>query len=111
MKRTFPLVSFALSLVFQIGFSLTHPSSASDLIFLVWTAAYLPAVSFFYAKKFLIGGLRELSLTLLHSFLLALSFLLFSLTRDGLFAALILFVWCELWALLGLLRKQKIPCF
>jgi hypothetical protein len=32
-------------------------------------------------------------------------------TRDGMAAALAIFIWCELWALIGLIRKQKMPCF
>ena len=107
MKILFPLASFALSFVFQLGFASGEPDAEAKLIFLFWFAAYLPAVSFFYARKFLPGGLMQLSRTLVHSFLLALSFFLFHFSREGLLTALVIFVWCELWALLGLLRKQK----
>ena len=110
MKIRFPLTTFALSLVLQ-GFAALLPGMFADVIFTVWTVAYLPTVSFFYAKKYLPGGKRSVPFTLAHSFLLTLSFFVFYLTREGLAAALLLFVWCELWALVGLIRKQKIPCF
>jgi len=111
LKFLFPIASFALSLLFQLGFAVTQAPAIPDIIFIFWVAIYLPAVSFFYAKKFLQRESKKISYTLVHSFLHALSFFLFFFTRDGLFAAFVLFVWCELWALIGLIRKQKIPCF
>ena len=110
MKIRFPLASFALSLVLQCG-AFAMDGLASDLLFTFWMAVYLPAVSFFYAKKYLPGGKRSVPFTLAHSFLLVLTFFIFYVTREGAMSALLLFVWCELWALIGLIRKQKIPCF
>ena len=106
----FPFISFLISLILQ-GCSVLIPvASVSDIIFTAWTLAYLPAVSFVYARKIRNGGKRSIPYTLAHSFLLALSFAVFYLTREGMVTALILFAWCEIWALLGLIRRQKIPC-
>ena len=110
MKIRFPLLTFAISLILQCVSAALQGLSA-DLLFTVWTVAYLPTVSFFYAKKHLPGGKKCVPFTLFHSSLLALSFFIFYITREGAAAALILLAWCELWALIGLIRKQKIPCF
>ena len=110
MKIRFPLLTFAISLILQCC-SAALRGLYADLLFTVWTVAYLPTVSFIYAKKYLPGGKRCIPFTLLHSSLLTLSFFIFYITREGLATALILLVWCELWALIGLIRKQKIPCF
>ena len=110
MKIRFPLLTFAVSLLLQY-FAAALQGLSSDLLFTVWTVAYLPTVSFFYAKKYLPGGKRCVPFTLFHSSLLALSFFIFYITREGALTALLLFAWCELWALIGLIRKQKIPCF
>ncbi len=111
MKIRFPLASFAFSLIMQCCAAFLANTSAAELIFTLWTAAYLPTVSFFYAKKYLPGGKRSVPFTLAHSFLLALSFFVLYITCEGVTAALLLFAWCEVWALIGLIRKQKIPCF
>ena len=110
MKLRFPFLSFSVSLILQFV-SGASGGVFADLLFTVWTVAYLPTASFFYAKKYLPGGKRCVPFTLLHSSLLTLSFFVFYMTREGLLTALILFVWCEMWALIGLIRKQKIPCF
>ena len=110
MKIRFPLLTFALSLLLQY-FAAALQGLSSDLLFTVWTVAYLPTVSFFYAKKYLPGGKRSIPFTLFHSSLLTLSFFIFYITREGAVTALILLSWCELWALIGLIRRQRIPCF
>ena len=111
MKIRFPLASFAVSLILQCCAAFTANTVAAELIFTVWAIAFLPTISFLYAKKYLPGGKRSVPFTLAHSFLLALSFFVFYVTREGFASALLFFAWCELWALIGLIRKQKIPCF
>ena len=110
LKIRFPLATVALSLIWQCCAAFLSGAIA-DFLFTVWMVAYLPTVSFFYAKKYLPGGKISVPFTLAHSFLLALSFFIFYITREGLAMALLLFAWCELWAMIGLIRKQKIPCF
>jgi hypothetical protein len=105
------LTSFLISVVLQCCCAAIPYAPLADLLFVLWTVAYLPAVSFFYARKLRYGGKHSVPYTLAHSFLLALSFLIFFQTREGMATALVLFAWCELWALFGLIRKQKIPCF
>ena len=108
----FPFISFILSLAIQGCSAMITFAPVAELIFVLWTVIYLPSVSFLYARKIRNGGKRSIPYTLVHSFLLALSFGVFYLTREGMATALILFAWCELWALIGLIRrqKQKIPC-
>lgn len=110
MKFLFPLVAFAGSLALQC-FCAYAGDSLSDLLFVLWFAFYLPAVSFFYARRMRFGGKRSVPYTLVHSLLHALAFMPFYPSRDGMAAALAIFIWCELWALIGLIRKQKMPCF
>ena len=107
MKFIYPLFSFLLSVVFQLLFLFSNESA---FIFAVWVMIDLPCLSFLYAKKFLKDGKRSIPYTLIHSFLSAFSYLLFCPSeREALGVALLLFLWCEVWALLGLIRKQKMP--
>lgn len=107
MKFIYPLFSFLLSVVFQLLFLFLDESA---LIFVIWVMIDLPCSSFLYSKKFLKDGKRSIPYTLVHSFLLTFSYLLFcSPGIESFGTALVLFLWCEVWALLGLIRKQKMP--
>ena len=110
MKFLFPLTAFAGSLTLQC-FCAYAEASLCDLIFVLWLVLYLPAVSFFYARRMRLGGKRSVPYTLMHSLLHALAFVPFYPSKDGAAAALAILAWCELWALIGLIRKQKMPCF
>ena len=110
LKYLFPLTAAAGSLVLQCFCSVIPYSMLCDLLFLLWVAAYLPAVSFVYARKMRLGGKRSIPYTIMHSFMHTLAFIPFYPTKEGVMAALAIFAWCELWALIGLIRKQKIPC-
>lgn len=107
MKYIYPLVSFLVSIGFQLIFiNLEYHVT----IFVLWIIVYLPFTSFFYSKKFLKEGKRSIPYTLIHSFSLSFSYLMFYfLETEAYGMALLLFLWCEVWALLGLIRKQKIP--
>ena len=107
LKFLFPLTAFAGSLVLQCGSAAVSYAPISDLLFVLWTLAYLPTVSFLYARRIRFGGRKSIPYTLAHSFLHALAFFLFYFSRQGAITALVLFAWCELWALIGLIRKQK----
>lgn len=107
MKFAYPVFSFLLSVVFQMLFLFAEDGTA---FFIVWAIIYLPLTSFFYSKKYLKDGKRSIPYTLIHSFSLAFSYLMFYDPNIETYCfALILFVWCEVWALLGLIRKEKIP--
>ena len=107
MKFAYPLFSFLISLVFQLIFVY---SEYHVPIFVLWMILYLPFTSFFYSKKFLKEGRRSMPYTLIHSFSLTFSYLMFYFTETEAYGmAVLLFLWCEVWALLGLIRKQKIP--
>lgn len=107
MKYIYPLVSFFVSIVFQLIFVHLEYYAA---VFVLWVIVYLPLTSFFYSKKFLKEGRRSIPYTLIHSFSLSFSYLMFYLSdKESYGMALLLFLWCEVWALLGLIRKQRIP--
>ena len=106
MKFIYPLLSFLLSAGIQLFFT------ENTAVFVVWIFLYLPLTSFFYSKKFLKGRLSSIPYTLIHSFSLSFSYLMFHVSeKDSYGFAFILFLWCEVWALLGLIRKQKMPIF
>lgn len=105
------MTAFAVSLTLQCICTAIPSPTLSDLLFLLWIAAYLPVVSFVYARKIRYGGKRSIPYTIMHSFMHTLAFIPFYPTKEGIAAALAIFSWCELWALIGLIRKQKIPCY
>ena len=106
MKFIYPLFSFLLSAGIQFLFM------ENTAVFVVWIFLYLPLTSFFYSKKFLKGGKSSIPYTLIHSFSLSFSYLMFYYSEEGSYgAAVLLFLWCEVWALLGLIRKEKMPIF
>lgn len=104
LKFIYPLISFLISVGMQ---SVLPCLEDSTVLFIFWVILYLPFTSFFYSKKFLKEGKRSIPYTLIHSFSLSFSYLMFETDSRG--VALLLFLWCEVWALLGLIRKQRIP--
>ena len=107
MKFIYPLVSFILSVGVQ---TIALCSEYDAVLFVFWAIVYLPFSSFFYSKKFLRGGKRSIPYTLIHSFALSFSYVIFYFSEEDIYGAvLLLFLWCEVWALLGLIRKQKMP--
>ncbi|MBR5187412.1 MAG: hypothetical protein IKW18_02975 [Clostridia bacterium] len=58
------------------------------------------------------GGKSSIPYTLIHSFSLSFSYLMLYFSEEGAYGvAVLLFLWCEVWALLGLIRKEKMPIF
>ena len=107
MKFAYPVFSFLISVLFQLCFLFAEGGTA---FFFVWVISYLPLTSFLYSKKYLKEGKRSILYTLIHSFLLAFSYLIFFNSDSGAYGwTFILFVWCEVWALLGLIRKEMVP--
>ena len=76
-------------------------------------AVILPAICFAYSRRMLIDQKFRIFFTVYNSFLVSVPyFILFGLnTVNDVYIPLIIFVWCELGALLGLLKingkKQK----
>ena len=109
LKYIYPLFSFLLSVGIQM---IALCSEYDTQIFLFWGIVYLPVSSFFYSKKFLKDGKRSIPYTLIHSFSLSFSYLMFYFWESDAYGmTLLLFLWCEVWALIGLIRKQKMPIF
>ncbi len=78
-----------------------------------YCAIVAPAICFIYSKRCMSGQKLRIFLTFYQSFLIALPFLIwFSFivheNEPGMGAySLIIFVWCELWSLIGLIKKRK----
>ena len=109
MKKFFPLFSFLISFCIQLGIVFLSHVYIIYLLLFFWVIVFLPTVSFLYSKKYLRGDKQCIAYTAAHSFLLVFSYLMLHVTeKDAYLAAVFLFVWCELWALLGLIEKQKI---
>ena len=75
-----------------------------------------PAICFAYSRRLLIDQKFRIFFTVYNSFFVSLPFfILFSLNAENdWYNPLIIFVWCELWGLLGLVKingkKQKTVC-
>ncbi len=70
----------------------------------------VPAMCLVYSKRCLPGGRFRVLFTLYQSLLISLPYLiLFFRDNETFLYSFILFVWCELWSLLGLIKfKRKI---
>ena len=77
-------------------------------IILIWFFVVYPSVSFAYSKKFISNGKYRLLQSILcpMAFTFSYTCLLFTEEETYLYA-LVIFVWCELWSLLGLITNNK----
>ena len=75
-----------------------------------------PAICFAYSRRMLIDQKFRIFFTVYNSFLVSLPFfILFSLNAENVwYNPLVIFVWCELWGVLGLVKingkKPKAVC-
>jgi len=73
----------------------------------VWFLLFMPISSFQYSKRVLRNYKNRIVYTLLHSLSICLSYLLlFFMEGETYFYALVVFIWCEIWGLLGLIGKR-----
>ena len=121
LKRwLFPVLSSVItSIIILLIYAATEPYSHDSgygglvigLIGLIFCFAIaIPVLSVLYSKICLRNSENKFLFTLYNSFLLALSTLLFSIGSSPMIIPVISsisFVWCEIWGLLGLIRKKE----
>jgi len=114
MPVVFMAVSAAiLALAFGINMSITEDNSMTNHIyflisFSIWLFLAVPVLSLIYARRVLAGARERILLTLYNSVMLVLPlvFLLF-INLDSWLTLLLLFIWAEMWALLGLAGRGE----
>lgn len=119
-KWLFPVISAVISsIIFLLVYVAAEPYSHDSgygglvigLIGLIFCfAVAIPVLSVLYSKIYLRDSENKFLFTLYNSFLLALSTLLFSIGSSPMFVLVIgtiSFVWCDIWGLLGLIRKKE----
>lgn len=119
-KWLFPVISAVItSIIILLSYIFAEPYSHDSgygglvigLIGLIFCFAIaIPVLSVLYSKICLRNSENKFLFTLYNSFLLALSTLLFSIGSSPMIIPVISsisFVWCEIWGLLGLIRKKE----
>ena len=116
-KWIFPVASaiiFALLIIgiFAVGVGGNGDGSGfigaiiSLILILICFVLIPPVVGFLYAKCFLKNQKKRFPFTLYQSFMMTLPYLiLFWQDNETIVYAAVIFVWCELWSLLGLMRR------
>ena len=110
MKIIYPIISFAVSILIQLGVFLPNDEAFLILAYFLlfaWVLLFIPISSFCYSKKVLKKDRGRYLYTLLYSLTISLSYLvLFFMDGESYLYALGIFAWSEIWALLGLIRKR-----
>ena len=119
-KWLFPVISSVITsiiilLIYAAAEPYSHDSGYGGLVIgsiglIFCFAVAIPVLSVLYSKICLYDSKNKFLFTLYNSFLLALSTLLFSIGSSPMFVLVIgtiSLVWCELWGLLGLIRKKS----
>ena len=75
---------------------------------IIYCVLAIPTMCFLYSKRCLLKQRFRFLFTLYQSVLITLPyFILFSKDNETIVYSIILFVWCELWALLGLVKFKR----
>ena len=75
---------------------------------IIYCVLAIPTMCFLYSKRCLLEQRFRFLFTLYQSVLITLPyFILFSKENETIVYSIILFVWCELWALLGLVKFKR----
>ena len=109
------ITSIIILLIYAAAESYSHDSGYGGLVIgliglIFCFAIAIPVLSVLYSKICLRNSENKFLFTLYNSFLLALSTLLFSIGSSPMIIPVISsisFVWCEIWGLLGLIRKKE----
>ena len=117
-KWLYPLLSAVISIVlFTSSITIGERLDRSDggygglaIILMSWiflVGIVLPALSFVYSRRCLVGQKFRILFTLYHSLLVMLPYGVIFLQDDETILYVILgFVWCEIWALPGLYKRK-----
>jgi hypothetical protein len=102
------ILIFLTSVITQIALMLQRNIFLIILVMVVGFVFICPLVSFLFSKKLISNGSKKLLLSVLCPLTVTLSYLVFYFMEGETYLlAGILFAWCELWSLLGLIRIKK----
>ena len=107
----YPIISFIISFLTMLGLGFVEADLSMVVlgvgVLAVWFLLFMPISSFQYSKRVLRNYKNRIVYTLLHSLSICLSYLLlFFMEGETYFYALVVFIWCEIWGLLGLIGKR-----
>lgn len=116
-KWLYPLLSAVISIVlFTSSITIGERLDRSDggyggiaIIFMSWiflVGIVLPALSFVYSRRCLVGQKFRILFTLYHSLLVMLPYGVIFFRNETVLYVILGFVWCEIWALPGLLKSR-----
>ena len=75
---------------------------------IIYCVILIPAMCILYSKRCLLGQRGRFFFTLYQALLITLPCLIWSLKVNGAVVySLVLFVWCEIWGLIGLIRLRR----
>jgi len=106
-KSGYLILIFLISIVMQVIMVLQDLVLAIATMIVIFVNIF-PFISFFYSKLLISNGHNRLLLSLLCPATLTLSYvaLFFDGDEAKYLYSLILFAWCELWSLLGLIKRK-----
>ena len=107
----YPIISFIISFLTMLGLGFVEADLSMVVlgvgVLAVWFLLFMPISSFQYSKRVLRNYKNRIVYTLLHSLSICLSYLLlFFMEGETYFYALVVFIWCEIWGLIGLIGKR-----
>lgn len=116
-KWLYPLLSAVISIVlFTSSITIGERLDRGDggyggiaIIFMSWiflVGIVLPALSFVYSRRCLVGQKFRILFTLYHSLLVMLPYGVIFFRDETVLYVILGFVWCEIWALLGLYKRK-----
>ena len=107
----YPIISFIISFLTMLASKFAEGDLSMVVLWCgvlaVWFLLFMPISSFLYSKRVLRNCKNRIVYTLLHSLSICLSYLLLLfMEAETYFFALGIFIWCEIWGLLGLIGKR-----
>lgn len=117
-KWLFPIISSVITsiiilLIYAAAEPYSHDSGYGGLVIgliglIFCFSIAIPVLSVLYSKICLRNSENKFLFTLYHSFLIVLPYLILFFREDEtIIYATIIFGWCEIWGLLGLIRKKE----
>jgi len=102
------ILSLSVIIQFFTFFVLAQDLLLVVAIILIGFFIVYPSISFVYSKKLLSNGKHRILQSILCPITFALSYVSLLFMEDETYLyALVIFVWCELWSLLGLIKRKK----
>ena len=102
------ILSLSVIIHFFTFFVLAQYLLLAVAIILIGFFIVYPSISFVYSKKLLSNGKHRILQSILCPIAFVLSYVSLLFMEDETYLyALVIFVWCELWSLLGLIKRKK----